>query len=148
MVAGIDHVFASGAVFGRATTHEWGRSARSRPTPRMRGGASNHGSCRKNGINFHSTTIIEVVAIKPCNVWSRTIRSWIGITSFKSTPPSPETTSLCTRYDVTMVDDCKQSTTMSSTHVKKTFQVNTFHGGLKVWMDLYGHSVCPGSYLK
>ena len=49
----IDHVFASGAVVGRATTHEWDRV-----TPRVRGGASNHGSWRKNVVNFHSTTII------------------------------------------------------------------------------------------
>ena len=28
-VVGIDHVFASGAVVGRATMHEWGRSAHS-----------------------------------------------------------------------------------------------------------------------
>ena len=26
--------------------------------------------------------------------------------------------------------------------------MNTFHGGLKPWMDLYCHCVCPGSYLK
>ena len=58
--------------------------------------------------------------------------------------------SLCTHDDVTMVDICKQSTatsTCSSTHVKKTFQMNIFHDGLKVWMDLYRH-VCPENYLK
>ena len=33
-------------------------AARSRATPRVRGGASNHGSWRKNVVNFHSTTII------------------------------------------------------------------------------------------
>ena len=38
--------------------------------------------------------------------------------------------------------------TTSTTNVTKTFQVNTFHGGLKAWMDLYRHCVCPGSYLK
>ena len=55
-------------------------------------------------------------------------------------------TSLCD--DVTMVDECKQSTTTSSTHVKKHFQVITFHDGLKAWMDSYRHCICPGSYLK
>ena len=124
------------------------RAARSRATPRVHGGASNQCSWCKNVINFNSTMIISVMAIKPCNVWSRIIRSWIGITSFKSTPPSSESTSLCTRDDVTMVDECKQSTTTSSTEVKKDFQMNTFHAGLKAWMDLYHHCVCPGSYLK
>ena len=33
-------------------------AARNRATPRVRGGASNHGSSRKNMINFHSTRII------------------------------------------------------------------------------------------
>ena len=47
-----------------------------------------------------------------------------------------------------MVDECKQSTTTSTTHAKKNFLVNTFHGGLKAWMDLYRHCVCPGSYLN
>ena len=47
-----------------------------------------------------------------------------------------------------MVDECKQSTTTSSTHLKKNFQVNIFHDGWKVWMDLYRHCVCPGSYLE
>ena len=37
---------------------------------------------------------------------------------------------------------------MSSTHVKKNFQVNTFHDGLNAWMDLYCHCVCPGSYME
>ena len=46
-----------------------------------------------------------------------------------------------------MVDEFKQSTTTSTTHVKKNFQVNTVHGGLKAWMDLYRPG-CPGSYLK
>ena len=32
--------------------------------PRLRGGVSNHGSRRKNATNYHSTTIILVVAIK------------------------------------------------------------------------------------
>ena len=35
-----------------------------------------------------------------------------------------------------MVDECKQSTTTSSNHVKKNFEMNTFHGGLKTWMDI------------
>ena len=52
------------------------------------------------------------------------------------------------RDDVTMVNECKQSTTTSSTHVKKNLQMNTFHDGLKAWMDLYRHHACPGSYLK
>ena len=38
--------------------------------------------------------------------------------------------------------------TTSSTHAKKKIQMDTFHGGLKPWMDLYRHCVCPGSYLK
>ena len=53
--------------------------------------------------------------------------------------------SLCTHDDVTMVDICKQ---MSSTHMKKNFQVNTFHDSMKAWMDLYRHCVYPGSHLK
>ena len=53
-----------------------------------------------------------------------------------------------TSHDVTMVDECKQSTTTSSTHVKNNLQVNIFHDGWKVWMDLYRHYVCPGSYLE
>ena len=52
------------------------------------------------------------------------------------------------RDDVTMVDECIQSTATSSTHVKKNFQVNTFHDGLKARMDLCRYRVCPGSYLK
>ena len=63
-------------------------------------------------------------------------------------PLSSESTLLCTRDDVTMVDEYKQSMTTSSTHLKKNFQMNTFHVGLKPWMDLYRHCVCPGSYLK
>ena len=47
-----------------------------------------------------------------------------------------------------MVNECKQSTIKSSTHVKKNFQMNTFHDGLKVWMDLFRHCICTGSYLK
>ena len=42
----------------------------------------------------------------------------------------------------------KQSTTTSSTHVKKNFEMNTFRDGLKSWIDLYRHRACPGSYLK
>ena len=122
--------------------------ARSRATPRVRGGASNHGSWRKNVVNFHFTTTIYVVAIKSCKFWSRIMCSEIGITSFKSTPPYWESASLCTCDDVTMVDECKQSTTTPSTHVKKIFQVNTFHDGLKAWMDLCRHCVCLESYLK
>ena len=76
------------------------------------------------------------------------MRSWIGITSYKSTPPSSGSTSLCTRDDVTMVDNCKQCTTTSITHAMKNIQVNTFHGGLKAWMDICRHCVSQGSYLK
>ena len=47
-----------------------------------------------------------------------------------------------------MLDECKQSTTASRTHVKKNFQVITFHDGLKAWIDSYRHCVCPWSYLK
>ena len=54
LIVGIDHVFASGAVVGRATTHEWGR-----PSLRAQRGAGRpHESWRKNVVNFHSTTII------------------------------------------------------------------------------------------
>ena len=109
------------------------------------GGTSNHGSWRKNVVNFHSTTI---VTIKPYNFWSRIIRSLIGIASFKSAPPSLENTSLCTRDDVTTVDECKQSTTPSSTHVEKNFQTNIFHESLKAWMDLYRSCLYPDSYLN
>ena len=47
-----------------------------------------------------------------------------------------------------MVDECKQSTTPSTTHVKINIQVNTFQSGLKAWMDLYRHCICPASYLN
>ena len=47
-----------------------------------------------------------------------------------------------------MVYECEQSKTTSSIHMKKNIEVNTFHDGLKVWMDLYRHCVCPWSYLK
>ena len=57
-------------------------------------------------------------------------------------------TSQCKCDDVTMVDECKQSATTPSTHAKENFKVNTFHDGLKAWMDLYRHYVYPGSYLK
>ena len=50
------------------------------------------------------------------------------------------------RYDVTMVDECKQSTTTPSTHMKKNCQVNTFHDGLTAWMGLYRHCVCVYIY--
>ena len=66
----------------------------------------------------------------------------MGITSFKSTTPSSESTSLCTRTDATVEDECKQSTTLSSTYVKKNFQTNTFRDGLKAWMNWYRHCVC------
>ena len=49
----IDHAFAPGAVVGRATTHSWGR-AEQRVTPLLRGGASNHGSWRKNVVNSYN----------------------------------------------------------------------------------------------
>ena len=136
IVVGIDHVFASGAEVGHTTTQEWGcsialRAARSRATPEV--------------VNFHSTMIRT---IKPCNFFSRIIRSLISIVSFKSTLPSSENTSLCTRDDVTMVDECTQSTTPSSTHVEKNFQTNIFHENLKAWMDLYRSCLYPGSYLN
>ena len=44
-----------------------------------------------------------------------------------------------------MVDECKQSTTTSTTNVKKNILVNTFCSRLKARMDLYRHCVCPGS---
>ena len=54
----IDHVFASGALVGRATMHSLGRlapgCAERRATLLVRGGASNHGSWRKNVVNFYS----------------------------------------------------------------------------------------------
>ena len=109
--------------------------------------ACNHGSWRKNVVNFHSTTIIKVVAIKPCNFWSRIICSKISITSFKSTLHYWECTLLCTR-DLTMVNECKQSVLTSSTQLKKNSQGNTFQDHLKSGMDLYCHRVCPGTYLK
>ena len=42
----------------RMGSHVAPRASRSRATPRVRDGASNHGSWRKNVVNFHSTTII------------------------------------------------------------------------------------------
>ena len=150
---GIDHVFASGAVVGRNTTHEWGC-----PLLRAQRGARRPHECvvvcpttapdAKIVVNFNSTMIMEVVAIKSRSFWSRIICNEIGITSFKSTRPSAESRSLCTWDDVTMEDECKQSTTTSSTQVKKNSQVNTFHDGLKACMDLCCHCVCLGSYLK
>ena len=50
--------------------------------------------------------------------------------SSQLTPPSSESTSLYTHDDVTMVDECKQSTTTSSPHVKKTFKWTHF---MAVW---------------
>ena len=47
-----DHLFAPGAVSGRATTH-----SERRATPRVRGGASIHGSCRKNVVNSYIPTL-------------------------------------------------------------------------------------------
>ena len=47
-----------------------------------------------------------------------------------------------------MVHECKQCTTTPRTHVKKNFQVNTFHDHFKAWKDFYRHCVCPWSYLK
>ena len=72
----------------------------------------------------------------------------MGIISYMSTTPSSECTSLCTRDDVTMVDELKQSTTTPITHMKKNLPMNTFHDGLKAWMDLYRHCVYPESYLR
>ena len=62
--------------------------------------------------------------------------------------PSSESTLLCTRNDVTITYECKQSTTTWRTHVKKNFQVNTFHDDFKAWMDFYSHCVCQWSYLE
>ena len=45
----IYHVFVPGAVVGRATTH-----SERRATPLVRGGASNHGSWRKNVVNSYT----------------------------------------------------------------------------------------------
>ena len=72
----------------------------------------------------------------------------MGIISYKSTTPYSESTSLCTRDDITMVDEWKQSTTTSSTHMKKYLLINMFHDGLKAWIDLYRHCVYPESYLR
>ena len=80
--------------------------ARSRATPRVHDGESNHGSWCKNMVNFHSTTFIWIVAMKSCSFWSIIIHSEIGITSFKSTPPSSESMSLCTCDAITMVNEC------------------------------------------
>ena len=49
IIVGIDHVFASGAVVGRATTHEWGR-----PSLRGQRGAGRPDEC----VVARSTTII------------------------------------------------------------------------------------------
>ena len=40
-------------------------------------------------------------------------------------------TLICTRDDVTMVNEFKQSTILSSTRAKKNVQVNTFPNGCK-----------------
>ena len=82
------------------------------------------------------------------NYLNRITRSWIGIASLKSTPPSSESTLLCMRDDVTMIHECKQSTATSRTHETKIFLVNTFHDAFKAWMDFYRHCVCSWSYLK
>ena len=58
----IDHIFALGAVVGRATTHSWGLvgspgsavRAEQRATQLVCGGASNHGSWRKNLVNSYN----------------------------------------------------------------------------------------------
>ena len=99
-------------------------------------------------VNFHSTKIRSWQSNHVTFEAELSAVNYIGITSFESTPPSSESTSLCMRDDVTIVDECKQSTTTLSTHVKKNFQMNTFHAGLKSWMDLYRHCFFPGSYLK
>ena len=72
----------------------------------------------------------------------------MGVTGVKSTTPSSERTSQCTRDDVTMVNEYKQSTTTSSPHLKKNFQMNTFNDGLKAWMDSYRLCVCTASHLR
>ena len=70
----------------------------------------------KNVVNFHSTTMVLVVAIKPCIFLSRIVRSEIGITSFKSMSLCLRSTSLCTRDEIRMVNESKPSTSTSSTH--------------------------------
>ena len=89
--------------------------------PRARGGAANHGSWRKTVVNFHSNHDHLGRSNQTMHLWSRIIpvlNYWIGITSFKSTPTSSESTSLSTSDDVIMVDECKHNT---PTHVKKNF---------------------------
>ena len=121
---------------GRATTHEW-----CRPSHRAPRRATTHELGRPS-------LRAQCGAGRPHECVVATTRNWIGIASLKSTPPSSESTSLCTRDDVTMVHECKQSTTTSRNHVKKNFQVNTFHDDFKAWMDFYRHCVCLWSYLK
>ena len=60
-------------------------------------------------------------------------------------PSSSESTSLCTRDYITMVNETKHDHVK---HPRENFQMNTFHNGLKAWLDLYCHRACPGSYLK
>ena len=53
----IDHVFASGAVVGRATTHWWG-------CPAPHGGASKHASWHKNMVNSYNNAGMLVLTDK------------------------------------------------------------------------------------
>ena len=57
----IDHVFASGAVVGRATMHSWGRPAPrgQQATPLVHGGMSNHSSWRKNVVNSYTIKFLS-----------------------------------------------------------------------------------------
>ena len=141
----IDHVFAPGWWLDapRRTSGVSRRSARSRATPWMRADfIMNERSC----IDLHNKPTFEkcskICYLGRCNQTMQLIRYH----QVQSTPPSPESTSLCTRDDVTVVDECQQSTTKQSTHAKTNFQMNIFHDGLKTWIDWSHHSVCPGSY--
>ena len=85
----IDHVFASGAVVGRATTHSWGRPER-RATPLVRGGASNHGSWRKNVVNSYNHTLLK--AIRIANIQTTDYKREVEKLSFEYRTTSQTTT--------------------------------------------------------
>ena len=141
MIVGIDHVFASGAVVGRCARSD-GRPHScvvARPTTAP---DAKTGSISIPPRSFRSQQSNREIFKQNYPQLNRYHQLQINATFLG------EYVAMHARDDVTMVDKCKQSTTTSTTHENKNFLVNTFHGGLKAWMDLYRHNVCPGSYLN
>ena len=98
--------------------------------PGEHGGMANHGSWHQTMVNFHFTMMILFVTIKTCNVhliWSRIILLPIDVTSSKSMRSSSQSMYTCMHDDIRIVDEYKQDTPKSNTHVNNEFPMSILH---------------------